>query len=547
MSLRKTAQLYKPEEAALRIRLDHGRSLRTAACSLALTLLFSFAADGQVNWPQFGQNDSNTSDNRQETVLSPTTVAGLKEKWKFRTEGDVSARPAVVNGVVYFPDWGGYLWAVNAETGKAVWGKKLSSYVINPSTGKPYSSLVYARATPAVSNGVVYIGLEEASGYFLAIEASSGKLLWKTRLETVDPDAMITASASVANGIVYAGVTSAQEGIAGGGPKTARGSVVALEASSGKIVWKTYMTTAGYTGAPVWGSSPVVDLSRGTVFVGTGDNYTTPTDSTYLHCVKSGEAPSDCQSTNNHADSIVALSIKSGTVKWARRMEDWPEDSDESGSDFFNLACPHGVPGCPTPAGPDFDFGSAPNEITYSTSSGSGTIIGAGQKSGLYYAFNPDTGELLWQTQVGPGSRLGGIMWGSAADSQRIYVAISNHNGTAYAGGNAGSWAALNPANGEILWRTRDPYGAMGVGPVAVANGVVYVPSTADKAADRNMIALDAATGKTLWSFASGASTIAGAAVVNGVVYWGTGYSHLPLAGFSGGANAFYAFSIGGK
>jgi polyvinyl alcohol dehydrogenase (cytochrome) len=54
------------------------------------------------------------------------------------------------------------------------------------------------------------------------------------------------------------------------------------------------------------------------------------------------------------------------------------------------------------PTGPDYDFGSGPNEITYKTSNGSTTIIGAGQKSGIYYALNPDTDAELWHTQVGP-------------------------------------------------------------------------------------------------------------------------------------------------
>jgi len=537
----------KPEVTAYRFGRPARISLGTVLCALALTQLVSLEANAQVNWPQFGQNDLNTANNSEEKAISPTTVGNLKKKWKFTTEGDVSARPAVVDGVVYFPDWGGHLWAVSAKTGKAVWGTKVGSYVTNPSTGKPYSSLVYARSTPAISNGVIYIGLQQASGYFLAIEAKSGKLLWKIRLETVDPDAQITCSPSVANGVVYVGVTSAQEGIAGGGPKTARGSVVALEASSGKILWKTYMTVPGYTGAPVWGSSPVVDLERGTVFVGTGDNYTAPTAPTYVSCISSGGIPSTCQSPENHADSILALEIKNGAVKWAQRMEDWPEQSANDGSDYFNSACSHDVTGCPIPAGPDFDFGSAPNEITYASANGPVTILGAGQKSGIYYAFDPDSGDLLWQTQVGPGSRGGGIMWGSATDGKRVYVAIANRDGIAYSAGSAGSWAALNPANGQILWQVPDPYGAMGVGPVTVANGVVYVPSTAGAPTDRNMIALNAATGGELWSFASETTTIAGATVVDGVVYWGTGYSHLPVPGFTGGAKAFYAFSIDGK
>ena len=345
--------------------------------------------------------------------------------------------------------------------------------------------------------------------------------------------------------VVFVGVMSDQEGLEGGGPKTARGSVVALNTSNGKILWKTYMVPSGYTGAAVWGSSPVVDTTRNLVYVATGDNYNTPTDSTYLKCIKAGGTADGCQSSANHADSVVAMNAKTGAVKWAHRLEEWPQDGSQSGSDFFNSSCSHDEPGCPTPAGPDFDFGSSPNEITYSTASGSATIIGAGQKSGLYFALDPDSGELLWQTQVGPGSHGGGIMWGSATDGQRIYVAIANRTGISYSVGSAGSWAALNPANGDILWQVPDPYAAEGLGPVAVANGVVYVPSTAAQVSDKNMIALDAATGQTLWSFAPGTTTIAGASIVNGVVYWGTGYGR--VTGFTGGANAFYAFSIDGK
>ena len=232
-----------------------------ASAALALTLIPTHAAQAQVNWPQFGQNNSNTSGNHLETAISPSTVANLKVKWKFTTMGDVSARPAVVDGVVYFPDWGGYLWAVNASTGKAIWGKKVSSYVTNPATGKPYTGTVFARATPAVRNGMLFIGLHGAGSYFLGINASNGKLVWKTRLETVDSTAAITGGASVNGSVVYVGVTSDQEGMEGGGPKTARGSVVALNTSNGKILWKTYMVPSGYTGATVWGSSPVVDTS----------------------------------------------------------------------------------------------------------------------------------------------------------------------------------------------------------------------------------------------------------------------------------------------
>ncbi len=151
----------------------------------------------------------------------------------------VSARPAVVSGVVYFPDWGGYLWAVNAATGKEIWGTKLSSYVTNPATGKPYTGSVWARATPAVRNGMLFIGLHGAGGYFLGINASSGKLVWKTRLETVDPDAGIR-SASVNGSTVY-GRTSDQEGSRAGVPRPP------AEAS-----WPSMLQTARSSGRPTW-------------------------------------------------------------------------------------------------------------------------------------------------------------------------------------------------------------------------------------------------------------------------------------------------------
>ena len=117
-----------------------------------------------------------------------------------------------------------------------------------------------------------------------------------------------------------------------------------------------------------------------------------------------------------------------------------------SGSDDWNVAC--FVPpftNCPQNPGPDYDFASAPNLVTYQGNQGPKTILGAGQKSGIYYAFDPDTGAVLWRTQVGPGSSLGGMEWGSATDGKRIYVAIANFYGLPNASGYAGSWAIPRP------------------------------------------------------------------------------------------------------
>ncbi|MGH3025054.1 MAG: PQQ-binding-like beta-propeller repeat protein, partial [Gaiellaceae bacterium] len=75
---------------------------------------------------------------------------------------------------------------------------------------------------------------------------------------------------------------------------------------------------------------------------------------------------------------------------------------------------------------------------------------------------------------------------------------------------------------------------------------VTYGESMDGSATDPDMFALDAATGKILWSFSAGSSVIAGPAIVDGTVYWGAGYSHLGLPMFTGN-NKFYAFTLNGK
>jgi polyvinyl alcohol dehydrogenase (cytochrome) len=171
---------------------------------------------------------------------------------------------------------------------------------------------------------------------------------------------------------------------------------------------------------------------------------------------------------------------------------------------------------------------------------------------------NPDTGADVWNTQVGPGGTLGGLQWGSAVDGKRIYTAVSNNgfeehlmktgpgNNTSVKGG---FWAALDAATGAVVWETAankppavGPYPdgavATNTGMVTVANGVVFAGSM-DFAG--TMYAFNAATGQTLWSFESGGSVNSGAAVVDGNVYWGSGYANF---GFGTGNNKLYSFGL---
>src|SRR5262249_6949013 len=150
-----------------------------------------------------------------------------------------------------------------------------------------------------------------------------------------------------------------------------------------------------------------------------------------------GNPASACLDPNDHVDAIVALDAGTGAIKWATGVQ---------GFDDWNVACIPGVGSpnnCPNAAGPDFDFGSGPDLFTVNGR----LVVGAGQKSGQYWALDARTGQILWSVAAGPGSSLGGIEWGPATDGKRIYIAEENFYGIPYpikGGGTitSGSWAA---------------------------------------------------------------------------------------------------------
>jgi polyvinyl alcohol dehydrogenase (cytochrome) len=286
----------------------------------------------------------------------------------------------------------------------------------------------------------------------------------------------------------------------------------------------------GYSGNAIW-QPPAIDQQRGLLYVGVGNNYTVPEEVKVCQTAPMADPnqPRKCTAADDYFDSALALDLNTGAVKWAQPL---------SGYDAWTVACNSPVRGrnCPSPAGPDYDLGgSGPNLV--------GDLVGFGQKSGIYWALNPNSGNIVWSTSVGPGGTLGGIEWGTATDGRRIYVAITNNSHTPYSLAPRGpeitwgSWAALDVATGKILWQVADPTpGALDMGSLSVANGVVYAGSYAG-----GMHALMADTGAILWSFASGGSVLAGPAIVNGSVFWGSGYRKI-RPGI--GNNKLYAFAL---
>ena len=519
-------------------RLPHyltGVVFLLAALTAVETSHFSLRADSEnkgTGWAMAGQNLANWRSQTSEKTIGPNNVASLTARWTFTTGGDVSATPIIAGDTLYFPDWAGSLYAVDRNSGTLKWSHQISEYDGHQGA--------ISRVSPAVHNKDLILGdmisadKVHAGANIMAVRQETGKLHWITQVDS-HPAAIITGSPIIAGNVIYVGVSSNEEGLAKDPTYPCcsfRGSVVALEASTGHILWKTYTLpdnngkVDGYSGNAVW-QPPAIDLRRNSLYVGTGNNYEVPDE--VKQCLAKTAAIDEvkCFAADDHFDSALSLDLLTGRIKWSRRLQ---------GLDVWTVACitnPNPV-ACPLPNSPDYDLsGSGPNLLDH--------IVGFGQKSGVYWALNPQDGSIVWSSVVGPGSTLGGIEWGTATDGKRIYVAITNsgHKPYALVGGNTitwGAWSALDVTTGHILWQTSDPDQNLAMGAVSVANGVVYAPSFSG-----NFHALDSGTGKILWSFQSGGSVIDGPSISNGVVYWGSGYKKIQPGTPN---NKVFAFSL---
>jgi polyvinyl alcohol dehydrogenase (cytochrome) len=488
---------------------------------------------GLGQWRIAGHDLNNSRFQPSERIIGVGNVGQLVPKWVFTTGGDVSATPTVAGNTVYFPDWAGNLFAVRADTGQQIWSAKIADY-----NGRPGS---ISRVSPAIFNDQLILGdnmsasVEHNGAHVFAVDRNTGALRWITQVDS-HPAAIITGSPVFNGNIVYVGVSSGEEALAIPNTYqccTFRGSMVALNATTGAMLWKTYTVPDNegapdrYSGGAIW-SPPAIDPGRGVLYIATGNNYTVPQAA--LDCQQQAidtKTPNpNCTAPDDYFNTVLALNLTTGAIKWARKIDFF---------DAWTVACLTGGTNCPAPAGPDFDFpGSGPNLLS--------NILGVGQKSGIYWALNPNDGSIIWHTKVGPGGTTGGIQWGTATDGKRIYVAINNPNGETYTLANGGptidygSWAALDPRTGRILWQVPDPtVGAIDPGAVSTANGVVYAGSYSGK-----MHALNASTGQVLFTFPSGGSVIDAPSIVNGTLYWGSGYGRI------GGSanNKVYAFTV---
>jgi len=444
--------------------------------------------------------------------LTADQVGRLKLKWAFGYPTGVSAngQPTVVSGRVFVGSDNGFFYSLDAKTGCVYWSFQQGSIVRNaPSVG--------AVSGQGATRHAVFFGDGHANVY--ALDAQDGRLLWKTE---VDPHfvARITAGTTYYDGKLFVPVSSSEEFSSGNADYsccTSRGSVVALDANTGKQIWKAWVVPEEPkpyrtqpngvvlykpAGGAVW-NAPTVDPVRGAVYFGTGDATTAPPAVT--------------------TDAIMAVDINTGKLLWSYQATE---------GDVFMGGCngPNRSEACPSPMGPDMDIGNSP--ILTTLPGGKRALIG-GTKSADVFALDPDNnGALLYRINAAGGTTGGGrggrgsIVWGGAADAQHVYYGLG-----------AAGLAAIRPATGERAWLFTGPGGGRGV---SLGAAPTVIPGVVFEGAGNGMLyAVSAADGKPLWEFNTaqefetvnrmvahgGAISVSGAVVVDGMVYIGSGYA----------------------
>jgi polyvinyl alcohol dehydrogenase (cytochrome) len=491
------------------------------------------AKPGGANWNGWADAANTRFQNAKAAGLTSQTAPRLKLKWAFGFPGVTTSEgnPTVFGGRLFVGDANGVVYSLDAQTGCTYW---------------TWTAAAGVRASPVVdpAGKAVFIGDLKANVY--ALDVMTGKQVWKA-LADEQPMAVITGSPKLDGGRLYVPISGRDESLAATNPAYEcckfRGSLVALDAATGKRIWQAYTVheeakvtgqnakgtkTLGPSGAVPW-SSPTLDLQKKIVYIGTGVNYSKPQTDT--------------------SDAIVAFDMDSGRLLWSRQF---------TSGDAWNFACgAQDKTNCPLLPIIDSDLG---NSGMLRSLGGGKRILVTSDKSGMVYGIDPDhEGKVLWKLKIAAGGVNGGTMWGGASDDKEIaYIGISDF--TAGKPEVGGGLIAIQMATGEKLWMTPAPKPACAAAkgcsaaqpaPVTVIPGVAFLGSW-----DGHIRGYETSLGKIIWDFDTlqdfetvnsvkargGSINSMGPGIAGGMLYITSGYGGNAMPG-----NVLLAFSVDGK
>jgi len=517
-----------------------GRPLGSAARGAAATMPNRCAHNPTVTDPNSHPLWNGWSSDSENSRFQPAVLAGiaasdvphLRLKWAFGYPSGVSsnAQPTIASGRIFVGSDNGYFYSLDARSGCVYWSFEAGSIIRSAAAvGRIPSAHGHARYA-------VYFGDGHANVF--ALDAQTGSLIWKVRADDHFV-ARITAGPRLYRDKLLVPVSSS-EGYGAASPDypccTSRGSVVALDAASGRQLWKAWVIAEAPkpylqqangvwlyrpAGGPVW-NTPTVDPRHNSAYFGTGD-------------ASAGPAPPTI-------DAVMAVDIDSGRTLWS--YQDTAGDVRVGGCER-----PDRSAACPAVNGPDMDIGNSPLLIDLA---GGHRALLFGTKAADIVAIDPDAaGHLLYRvnpTGIEPGGiyHVGApaILWGGATDGHRAYYGLGT-----------GGLAALDPANGKLAWRFL-PALADGSGTDSLGAAPTVLPGVVFEGSGHGMLyALAASDGHVLWQFNTartfdtvngvaahgGAIAVSGAVAVGGMLYVGSGYA---VGNGATGGNVLLAFAF---
>jgi quinohemoprotein ethanol dehydrogenase len=541
-----------------------------------------------ANWADVGGNLTNQRYSSLDQI-STANISSLKPVFKTALVGGAAAKkywgkynqeatPLEQDGVLYIPTGNDDVFALNAVTGAKLW-----TYHANIDQKNTTVSCRWDNRGVALGQGMVFEPLLD--GGILALSQKTGKLVWKNQLLKWQDGYGVTAAPLYFNGKVYIGTT--------GGEFGTRGRLYALDAATGKEVWRFYTiptpsqpggnswpNNGSYLrgGAPIW-NTPAVDPSLGLLYFSTGNA---------APDLYGGNRKGD----NLYSSSIIALHMN-GTIAWHFQEvhhDIWDFDAPSPVVLFdttINGMLRHGVgqvgktgwtylldrangkPLVGINEKPVPQFAAQATSPTQPYPVGDAVIPQCGQKikgfrsacifdpitnidavfSPLFnggvdespMSFSPQTGYMYIGADIQPFD----VTYSKQPYKKgQFWLGIGTGN-TLVGAVNSGTFTAINARTNKIVWQAklRDTDGSGG-GAMSTAGGLVFSPQI-----DGWLKAYDARTGKVLWKWQTGLPINAPAMTyeVGGTQYvavdaGGAGY----LPGASAPHDALWVFSLKG-
>lgn len=452
------------------------------------------------DWTMMGEDLGHSRHQEAEDQIGPAEAATLTPAWTFDANAasgvsntEITGYPIVADGCAYVGShtgnqMPGFVFAMNAETGELVWKTQIDHGVY--STLAVADGRVYAFASRVVSDRINETsggpdcdppdegdpdGIETVCGpYLVALDQQTGDILWQTTVDFQEGSDAVS-SPIVFDGMVWVGIS----GTAAEGEEAERfefrGASVLVDAETGELLEHTWTVpdedfAEGFSGGALW-STIGVNPETKYGFVGSGNPFSTDKEHRNTNAI----LKVDLDRSRETFGEIVG-SYK-GDIE-----EFFPELSGVVPCEQFEDIFAAGFE-C---ARLDLDFGAAPQIFEIDGE----TVVGEGQKSGVYHVVDPDTmdqdpetNEFVWKQVVGVPSLVGGIVGTPAHDGENLYIPHTL----------GGYLASLEDQEGAHRWFAPTHDGIHWGNPVTSANGVIYTPGL-----DGFLNAYDAATGAQL-------------------------------------------------